>query len=403
MRIVWPSTSRVEHAEQAGRPVLRRQQTVGPHPPGARQPGQPYLPLLLQQQPVWPHTPELGNLTNLNDLVLSDNSLSGPIPPELGNLTNLIILDLGTNSLSGPIPPELGSVARPSVLELSSNTLSGPIPPELGNIDLLNLSSNQLSGTISPDTLNPFSVDLSFNNSSGPKQEQNSCTASEIFLEGNSLLTPAPVALRNCSFLRALGLSAPISTWLSAMKTLQFLLILLGNKRSHLDLTSLPIECQYVKTTAGRVNSIAFWDACSKGTGCVIDLTGSSYQLSTRTRRYTCLNKVSILLEGDPPESRTGGNNSTSWLANAYGDYFLNSTTFLDDLDLGPSGRAYTGVGFTRVQSGNLCGNPEAKGVIALAYGIFVFSLFLVTLAILVIGRWRRRIRGSGEVKEAWG
>ena len=36
--------------------------------------------------------PEIGNLTNLEILILSINQLTGSIPPEIGNLTNLKIL-----------------------------------------------------------------------------------------------------------------------------------------------------------------------------------------------------------------------------------------------------------------------------------------------------------------------
>ena len=38
--------------------------------------------------------PELGNLTNLIELILRENQLSGNIPSEIGSLTNLIFLDL---------------------------------------------------------------------------------------------------------------------------------------------------------------------------------------------------------------------------------------------------------------------------------------------------------------------
>ena len=47
---------------------------------------------------------ELGNLSNLSALVLSDSGLSGKIPAELGNLANLEQLMLGGNQLSGTDP-----------------------------------------------------------------------------------------------------------------------------------------------------------------------------------------------------------------------------------------------------------------------------------------------------------
>jgi len=45
--------------------------------------------------------PELGNLSNLKELLwLDDNQLSGNIPVELGNLSNLQWLSLYRNQLS---------------------------------------------------------------------------------------------------------------------------------------------------------------------------------------------------------------------------------------------------------------------------------------------------------------
>ncbi|KAL7174482.1 hypothetical protein ACSBR2_033685 [Camellia fascicularis] len=54
--------------------------------------------------------PELGNLQQLQYLVLHQNNIQGSIPAELGNLKNLIELDLYQNNLSGKIPPSLGNL-----------------------------------------------------------------------------------------------------------------------------------------------------------------------------------------------------------------------------------------------------------------------------------------------------
>jgi len=98
--------------------------------------------------------PELGKLTKLGNLALSDNQLSGPIPSELGNLTELKGLFLSNNELSGSIPPELGNLKNLNVLDLHNNQLSGPIPAELGNLKEclgFDLRANQLSGSIPPE------------------------------------------------------------------------------------------------------------------------------------------------------------------------------------------------------------------------------------------------------------
>ena len=43
---------------------------------------------------------------------LTPSKLTGVIPPELGDLTNLEWLIIDSNSLSGSIPPELGNLAN---------------------------------------------------------------------------------------------------------------------------------------------------------------------------------------------------------------------------------------------------------------------------------------------------
>ena len=51
---------------------------------------------------------ELGGLSILRELRLSNNMLDGEIPSELGNLSNLETLQLDENELSGEIPAKLG-------------------------------------------------------------------------------------------------------------------------------------------------------------------------------------------------------------------------------------------------------------------------------------------------------
>ncbi len=95
--------------------------------------------------------PELGLLSNLEGLYLSENQLSGEIPPELGNLSNLTILRLHNNRLSGAIPLEFGQLSNLEVLNLRNNQLSEGIPSEFGqllNLVELYLSNNQLTGGI---------------------------------------------------------------------------------------------------------------------------------------------------------------------------------------------------------------------------------------------------------------
>ena len=80
---------------------------------------------------------ELGRLTSVSALWLSDNQLSGPIPSELGSLTGLRGLGLGGNQLTGRIPAELGNLTSLAALELHDNQLTGQVPAALGELTSL--------------------------------------------------------------------------------------------------------------------------------------------------------------------------------------------------------------------------------------------------------------------------
>ncbi|KAL4272144.1 hypothetical protein GQ457_13G004170 [Hibiscus cannabinus] len=94
---------------------------------------------------------ELCHLNNLAYLNLTSNKLSGSIPACLGNLISLRKLLLGSNMFSSPIPSTLTRLRDLLVLDLSSNSLSGPMPIEIGRwkvVTSLDLSSNQFSSDI---------------------------------------------------------------------------------------------------------------------------------------------------------------------------------------------------------------------------------------------------------------
>ncbi len=157
---------------------------------------------------------QLGQLDQLQTLVLWGNSLSGPIPPELGNLASLETLDLSSNRLSGRVPAELGKLSKLGQLELGSNWLRGPLPDELqglANLTSLNLSRNSFPGPFPRVVLelrNLRSLDLSWTGISGP----------------------IPAELAGLSGLRQLSLdhnelSGPIPPELARLYSLQFLFL----------------------------------------------------------------------------------------------------------------------------------------------------------------------------------
>ncbi|XP_004232118.1 protein NSP-INTERACTING KINASE 1 [Solanum lycopersicum] len=95
-------------------------------------------------------SPSIGNLTNLQIILLQNNNITGPIPKEIGRLSKLQTLDLSDNFFTGDIPVPLGHLSDLKYMRLNNNSLSGEIPVSLANMSQLTL------------------VDLSFNNLSGP-------------------------------------------------------------------------------------------------------------------------------------------------------------------------------------------------------------------------------------------
>ncbi|KAL8497536.1 hypothetical protein ACS0TY_021024 [Phlomoides rotata] len=93
----------------------------------------------------------IANLTNLKQVLLQNNNISGRIPKELGYLPNLQTLDLSNNKLSYHIPESLGFLNHLQYLRLNNNSLSGAVPLSLASLPqlaFLDLSFNNLSGPV---------------------------------------------------------------------------------------------------------------------------------------------------------------------------------------------------------------------------------------------------------------
>ena len=157
---------------------------------------------------------ELGNLVRLQDLSLSHNKLTGSIPTELGNLDNLQELLLSDNQLTGSVPTELGNLVRLQDLSLSHNKLTGSIPTELGNLDNLQellLSDNQLTGSVPTELGNLVrlqDLSLSHNKLTGsiPTELGNLDNLRTLELYNNKLTGSIPTELGNLDNLQDLSL-----------------------------------------------------------------------------------------------------------------------------------------------------------------------------------------------------
>ncbi|XWS63687.1 hypothetical protein CRYUN_Cryun06bG0123000 [Craigia yunnanensis] len=106
-------------------------------------------------------SPLIGNLSNLQSVLLQNNAISGPIPATLGKLEKLQTLDLSNNTFSGEIPTSLGDLKDLNYLRLNNNSLTGACPDSLSNIgglSLVDLSYNNLSGSLPKISARTFKV-----------------------------------------------------------------------------------------------------------------------------------------------------------------------------------------------------------------------------------------------------
>lgn len=135
----------------------------------------------------------LGNIKNLETILIPNNQFSGPINENFFQLSKLKSFDASNNQLSGTISASIGSLEQLEYLMVSGNQLSGSIPTEIGNLQKLKrieLRNNQFSGNIPTSMGNISNVEfllLSFNQFTGaiPNSFSNLTMLKELDLDDN--------------------------------------------------------------------------------------------------------------------------------------------------------------------------------------------------------------------------
>lgn len=96
-------------------------------------------------------SPLLGYLTELDSIILANNSISGEIPATLDNVFNLTEFNVANNQLNGSFPVVLPSIRSLVTLVLAKNSLSGGLPKEINrlrSLRTLNLNGNKFTGAV---------------------------------------------------------------------------------------------------------------------------------------------------------------------------------------------------------------------------------------------------------------
>uniref|UniRef100_A0A453DX37 Protein kinase domain-containing protein n=1 Tax=Aegilops tauschii subsp. strangulata TaxID=200361 RepID=A0A453DX37_AEGTS len=173
---------------------------------------------------------DIGNLVGLNVVLIANTSISGVIPDSIGKLENLIELGLYNNTLSGLVPSSLGNLSQLNRFYAYNNNLEGPIPASMGelkNLFVLDLSKNhQLNGSIPREIFKLSSLswylDLSYNSFSGPIPNDVGSLANLniLILAGNQLSGKIPDSIQNMN-----KLSGDIPDALASIGNLQELAV----------------------------------------------------------------------------------------------------------------------------------------------------------------------------------
>ena len=109
---------------------------------------------------------ELGLLTSLNRIDLSDNNFYGTIPENLfEQWASIESINIGNNNMTGTIPGSIGQLSTLKILNITNNQISGTIPESIGRcktIERCDVGGNQLTGPL-PDSIGNWNMTKVFN------------------------------------------------------------------------------------------------------------------------------------------------------------------------------------------------------------------------------------------------
>lgn len=88
----------------------------------------------------------LAKWTNLTHLAVNNNALAGTLPEWIGNWTLLIELDVGQNRMLGPLPTSIGAWSKLEYFHANDNHFSGTLPSSLVNWTSMRLASIEGNG-----------------------------------------------------------------------------------------------------------------------------------------------------------------------------------------------------------------------------------------------------------------
>ncbi|KAF9622974.1 hypothetical protein IFM89_035689 [Coptis chinensis] len=145
----------------------------------------------------------LGDLTEMKNLELSGNHLTGEIPEDIVKLTKLWQLQLYDNSLNGKFPVGFGNLSELLYFDASNNSLEGDLIElkSFKKIVSLQLFENKFSGNIPEefgDFKNLVGLSLYKNKLTGPLPQNIGSWSDFDFIEASENLLTGPIPPNMC-------------------------------------------------------------------------------------------------------------------------------------------------------------------------------------------------------------
>ncbi|KAI8828281.1 hypothetical protein BJ741DRAFT_626885 [Chytriomyces cf. hyalinus JEL632] len=148
--------------------------------------------------------PDFSKLTELVNLRIQANSLTGTIPSTIGAMTKLTIIDIGLNGLTGEIPSSISQMSALQEMYIGYNKLTGEIPTSVSSmashLRVINMSNNKLTGPL-PTSYGALTLltelELQNNLLTGtiPSEYGSFTRMADFQLSNNDLTGPIPVEL----------------------------------------------------------------------------------------------------------------------------------------------------------------------------------------------------------------
>ncbi|KAL2614134.1 hypothetical protein R1flu_025826 [Riccia fluitans] len=159
--------------------------------------------LYLNNNPLGGSLPDMSELT-ATEFLLPNTSINGTIPESIQNMTQVEQVVLSENPLLKGSIPNLSALVNLQYLDLRSCSLTGPLPDlkNAPNVKLVRVELNDLSGTIPPELFkHPKLIYLNLNNNSKISGEIPDTSelkeVTNFFLNDCNLTGPIPLSLQN--------------------------------------------------------------------------------------------------------------------------------------------------------------------------------------------------------------